>query len=88
MWLFMKTKAGVIMRCSGGNPGFSRTLGINNNKIRTIGIVASTVIAAIGINIYSQSYGFYQSISASDDGIPGYGCYINRRSDAEEGNCV
>lgn len=64
MWLFMKTKAGVIMRCSGGNPGFSRTLGVNNNHIRTLGIMASTVIAAIGINIYSQSYGFYQFYSA------------------------
>lgn len=29
-----------------------------------MGIVASTVIAAIGINIYSQSYGFYQFYSA------------------------
>ena len=64
MWLFMKTKAGVIMRCSGVNPGFSRTLGVNNNRVRTIGIVASTVIAAVGINIYSQSYGFYQFYSA------------------------
>ena len=64
MWLFMKTKVGVIMRCSGVNPGFSRTLGVNNNRVRTIGIVASTVIAAVGINIYSQSYGFYQFYSA------------------------
>ena len=52
------------MRCSGRNPGFSRTLGVNNNHIRTLGIMASTVIAAIGINIYSQSYGFYQFYSA------------------------
>lgn len=64
VWLFMKTKVGVIMRCSGANPEFCRTLGIDNNKIRTIGIMASTVIAAIGINIYSQSYGFYQFYSA------------------------
>lgn len=64
MWLFMKTKVGVIMRCSGVNPGFSKTLGVNNNRVRTIGIVASTVIAAIGINVYSQSYGFYQFYSA------------------------
>ena len=64
MWLFMKTKVGVIMRCSGVNPGFSKTLGVNNSRVRTIGIVASTVIAAIGINVYSQSYGFYQFYSA------------------------
>ena len=64
MWLFMKTKVGVIMRCSGVNPGFSKTLGVNNSRVRTIGIVASTVIAAIGSNVYSQSYGFYQFYSA------------------------
>ena len=64
MWLFMKTKAGVLMRCSGVNPGFSKTLGIDNNRVRTMGIIASTVIAAIGINVYSQSYGFYQFYSA------------------------
>ncbi len=64
MWLFMKTKAGVIMRCSGGNPQFCRTLGIHNDRVRTFGIIGSTVIAAIGINIYSQSYGFYQFYSA------------------------
>ena len=64
MWIFMKTKAGVLMRCSGGNPSFSRTLGVNNKRVKTLGIIASTVIAAIGINIYSQSYGFYQFYSA------------------------
>ena len=64
MWIFMKTKAGVLMRCSGVNPSFSRTLGVNNKRVKTLGIIASTVIAAIGINIYSQSYGFYQFYSA------------------------
>ena len=64
MWIFMKTKAVVLMRCSGGNPSFSRTLGVNNKRVKTLGIIASTVIAAIGINIYSQSYGFYQFYSA------------------------
>lgn len=64
MHIFMKTKMGLIMRCSGVNPGFSKTLGVDNNKIRVIGIMASTAIAAIGINVYSQSYGFYQFYSA------------------------
>lgn len=64
MWLFMKTKAGVIMRCSGVNPAFSKTIGVNNNRVRTLGIMASTIIAAVGINVYSQSYGFYQFYSA------------------------
>lgn len=45
-------------------PWLFKTLGVNNSRVRTIGIVASTVIAAIGINVYSQSYGFYQFYSA------------------------
>ena len=64
VWLFMKTKAGVIMQCSGAYPRFARTLGINNNRVRTYGMMASMVFAAIGINIYSQSFGFYQFYSA------------------------
>lgn len=60
MWLFMQTKLGIIIRCSGVNPKFAKSMGVNNDRIRTIGTVLSTVLAAIGINIYSQSYTFYQ----------------------------
>lgn len=64
MHLFLRTKTGIAMRCNGGNPKFCRTLGIKDDTMRTIGITMSTTFAAIGINIYSQSYGFYQFYSA------------------------
>ncbi len=64
VWVFTKTKYGVMMRCSGANPRFVESLGVNSNQIRTVGIMISTVLAAIGINIYAQSYGFYQFYTA------------------------
>lgn len=64
IWLFMKSKAGVMMRCSGENPVFGASLGINNDRERIIGTTISTVLGAIGIVIYSQSYGFYQLYTA------------------------
>lgn len=64
IWLFTKTTYGVMMRCSGANPRFVEVLGVNSNQVRTVGIVLSTVLAAVGINIYAQSYGFYQFYTA------------------------
>lgn len=64
VWIFTKTKYGVMMRCCCGNPKYTETLGIKTKSMRTVGIVLSTVLAAIGIQVYSQSYGFYQFYSA------------------------
>ena len=64
MHFVMKTKFGVIMRSCGINPDFAKSIGVSNDRVRTAGIVLSTVFAAVGINIYSQSYGFYQFYSA------------------------
>ena len=35
--------------------------GVNVNRARMIGIVLSTMLAALGIVVYAQSYGFYQT---------------------------
>ncbi|WZL74229.1 ABC transporter [Clostridiaceae bacterium 35-E11] len=64
MWLFLKTKVGVTLKCAGENPIFAKTIGIDDNRARIIGTVISTVLAAVGINIYSQSFSFYQFYSA------------------------
>lgn len=37
---------------------FARLNGLNVNKYRTVGIVMSSCLAAVGVVIYSQSYGF------------------------------
>ncbi|MTI69044.1 MAG: ABC transporter permease [Firmicutes bacterium] len=60
VWLFTRSKLGVAMKAAGDNPKFALASGINVDKARVIGTVLSTVIGAIGIVIYAQSYGFFQ----------------------------
>lgn len=60
MWFFLKTKAGMALSVVGGNPNFAKASGLSVNKNRTIAIVISTVLAAIGYAIYAQSFGFAQ----------------------------
>lgn len=64
MWIFLRTKTGISMQCGGANPAFAKAIGIDTDKMRVLGTVLSTVLAAIGIIVYSQSYGFYQFYSA------------------------
>ena len=64
MWLFTRSKTGVAMAAVGNNPRFAEATGINVNKMRIIGTVLSTMLGAIGILVYSQSYGFMQLYTA------------------------
>ncbi len=64
VWLFTRSKTGVAMAAAGNNPRFAEATGINVNKMRVIGTVLSTVLGAIGILVYSQSYGFMQLYTA------------------------
>ncbi len=63
MWLFSKSKTGTAMIAAGANPRFAEAAGINVDRMRTIGTTISTVIAAVGIIVYSQSFGFMQLYS-------------------------
>ncbi|MBM4465011.1 MAG: ABC transporter permease [Chloroflexi bacterium] len=60
MWVFMRTKTGVAMRAAGDNPRFATAAGINVDRHRIIGTVVSTILGAIGILVFAQSYGFLQ----------------------------
>jgi simple sugar transport system permease protein len=60
VWLFGKTKTGNAMHVAGSNPRFAKSCGINIDKMRILGTVISTVLACVGILVYSQSYGFLQ----------------------------
>jgi simple sugar transport system permease protein len=60
VWLFFRTKAGVAMEVVGRNPRFAAASGLSLNKYRTLGIIMSTVLAAIGYTVYAQSFGFVQ----------------------------
>jgi hypothetical protein len=60
MWLFMRSKTGVAMYAAGDNPRFAEAAGINVDKYRIIGTIISTILGAVGILVYAQSFGFYQ----------------------------
>ena len=64
VWLFSRSKTGVAMQAVGNNPRFAQAAGINVDKMRIIGTVLSTVLGAVGILVYSQSYGFMQLYTA------------------------
>ena len=60
VWIFMRTKTGTAMTAVGSNPEFARASGVNVDKMRTISVVLSTILGAIGIIVYEQSFGFIQ----------------------------
>jgi simple sugar transport system permease protein len=64
MMLFLRTKTGTAMTAVGSNPDFARASGISVDRMRTISVVLSTVLGAIGIIVYQQSYGFIQLYTA------------------------
>lgn len=60
MWLFFRTKTGLSMSAVGKNDKFAQATGIDADKSRKQSVIISTVIAAIGIIVYQQSFGFIQ----------------------------
>ena len=64
VWLFSRSKTGVAMQAVGNNPRFAEATGISVDRMRIIGTMLSTVLGAIGILVYSQSYGFMQLYTA------------------------
>jgi simple sugar transport system permease protein len=44
----------------GSNPVFARASGINIVRIRTLSVIMSTWLGAVGILVYQQSFGFIQ----------------------------
>ena len=64
MSLFYRSKAGLAMRTVGSNPMFAKSSGMNVRYMKMWGVILSTVLAAVGIIVYSQSYGFVQLYTA------------------------
>ncbi|MBA7523030.1 hypothetical protein ES705_15153 [subsurface metagenome] len=60
VWAFFRTKIGVAMTAVGSNPEYAKSCGVNVDKMRIISVILSTVIAAIGITVYQESFGFVQ----------------------------
>ena len=48
------------MTAVGSNPVFAKAAGINIDRTRTLSVIISTWLAAIGILVYEQGFGFIQ----------------------------
>lgn len=60
VWAFLHTKTGTAMTAVGSNPTFAKAAGINVDKMRMLSVVLSTWLAAMGILVYQQGFGFIQ----------------------------
>ena len=60
MWAFLHTKTGTAMTAVGSNPTFARAAGVDIDKTRMLSVVMSTWLAAVGILMYEQGFGFIQ----------------------------
>ncbi len=60
VWGFFRTKTGTALTAVGSNPDYARASGIQVDKMRTISVVLSTWLGAVGILVYQQSFGFLQ----------------------------
>jgi simple sugar transport system permease protein len=64
LWVFLKTKTGTAMTAVGSNPDYARASGISIDRMRTVSVIVSTILGAIGILVYEQSFGFIQLYTA------------------------
>ena len=64
VWLFFRTRMGITIAAARSNPRFARAAGISDERTRIQASVLSTVLGAIGIVVFSQSYGFVQLYTA------------------------
>jgi len=64
LYLFFNTKIGLAVSAVGENEKFARLSGISVNRMRSLAIILSTILAAVGICVYAQSYGFIELYDA------------------------
>jgi len=60
VWLFFRTRTGIGISAVGRNPIFAKAAGIDVDRSRIIANMMSTAIAAFGIIVYAQGFGFVQ----------------------------
>lgn len=64
VWGFFKTKLGTAITAVGSNPEYAKASGISIDKMRIVSVMMSTMIAAVGMIVYEQSFGFVQMYNA------------------------
>lgn len=62
--LFFRTRMGITISAARSNPRFALACGISDTTTRVQATLLSTVLAAIGIVVFCQSYGFVQLYTA------------------------
>lgn len=62
--LFFRTTTGRAMTATGENEAFAKAAGVCIPKIRIFAVILSTILAALGICVYAQSYGFVELYDA------------------------
>lgn len=72
VWLFTKSRMGMMMTAAGANPKFAQAAGINVNGMRILGTTISTALGGVGIICYAQSFGFLQLYNAPQ--MMGFAC--------------
>lgn len=63
-YIFSNTKAGIAMKTVGDNPKFATAIGLDVDKYRLLGTILSTILGAVGMIIFAQSFGYIQLYSA------------------------
>ena len=60
VWLWTRSKMGIAVAAGGSNPMFASAAGLNVDRGRVMANVVSTILGAIGIIMYDQSFGYSQ----------------------------
>lgn len=64
MRMFLRSRSGVAMEAVGSNPRLARSMGLSVDKYRIVASVVSNALAAVGMLVYAQSFGFLQLYQA------------------------
>jgi len=64
VWAYGRTRDGTAMRLVGANERAAIATGIDTRQLQARSVIQSTVLGAVGIVIYAQTYGFLQLYDA------------------------
>jgi simple sugar transport system permease protein len=64
MAAFFRTPMGLAIHSAGANPMFARSSGVNDARTRVWAAALSTMVAGLGILVYTQSFGLVQLYTA------------------------
>lgn len=64
MIIYSRSRRGIAMRATGQNEVFASLSGIDVSAVKTESVIYSTILAAAGICVYAQSYGFLELYEA------------------------